>query len=64
MLEVTQVYTHCVPYVGSISVARVLFYPSVGKSGVYCYDIQVLLTLIQKGETSSPDEGLKLCRIL
>ena len=30
MLEVTQVYTHCVPDAGSISVARVLFYPSVG----------------------------------
>ena len=52
------------PEAGSVSVARALFYPSVGNAGIYCYDIQALLTTIQKGETSSTDEGLEMCRII
>jgi len=64
MVEVSQTFMRCVPEAGNISVARVLFYSSVGNSGIYCYNIQVLLTSIQKGETSSLDEGLELCRII
>ena len=64
ILEVSQVSTHYVPEAGSVSVARALFYPSVGNAGIYCYDIQALLTTIQKGETSSTDEGFEMCRII
>ncbi|XP_065908252.1 uncharacterized protein [Dysidea avara] len=61
ILDVTRSNMKNIPNAGYISVARVIFYQS---STTLCYDVQVLLTSVQKGTVHNVDEAIMVCRII
>ena len=63
LLEVTQTSVYNVPEVGYVSMARVVLYPTPN-SDSYSYDVQILLTSVQKGEVQSTEETLRICHII
>jgi len=58
ILDVSRSNVRNVPEAGYISVARIIFNPS---TTALCYDLQVLLTSVQKGTVQTADEALKIC---
>ena len=52
-----------VPEAGYVFVARVVLYPTPN-SDSYSYDVQILLTSVQKGEIQSTEEALRICHII
>ena len=63
LLEVTQTSVCNTPEAGYVSVARVVLYPTLN-SDIYSYDIQILLTSVQKGEVQTTEEALKIFYII
>lgn len=63
ILEITQNSMSSIPEAGYISVARVVLCPRPNSDN-YCYDVQVLLTSVQKGEIQSTDDALRICQII
>ena len=63
VVEVTQNLMYHIAEAGYISIARIVFYPSINEPSLCC-DIQILLTSYQKGSVSDVDQAIDFCFII